>query len=129
MSMILKNAEVVAIKDELATDIIYDSLDYAESPKVDVDEFKAAFEVVEPTRKLWEADPKEDYYQGISVMTVIRRKSDGQLFGYKYWKPIAKHGEDYLEPNGDDHGFDFGDYVFLPVEPFTITGYAHKESK
>lgn len=77
---------------------------------------------------------EEDYYQGVNIMIVIRRKADGRLFGYQVWSPISKHGEMYEESNGSDHGFEWEDqqqydddlqsvYVWLPVEPFSIPGY------
>lgn len=68
-------------------------------------------------------DPQEGWYQGVTFTSVIRRKSDGELFGYNWWEPISKHGEPYFEGNGDDFGLGYEDYVFLPVKPFTITGY------
>lgn len=96
----------------------------------------------------------EDYYQGLTVMTVIRRKSDGRLFGYCWWDDISKHGESQYSSNGDEHGFEWDDdvrfageekdaeaddeedsdgastvYVWLPVEPFTITGYQFPEAE
>ena len=83
------------------------------------------------------ADPNEGFYQGIEVMAVIKRKSDGRLFGFQYWTPIAKYSETEIEPNGEEvglpfevpDGFDWNNdyypsaYVWLPIEPFTITGY------
>lgn len=77
----------------------------------------------------------EDKYQGLNLTRLIRRKSDGALFGFTYWKDISKHGESSIESNGEDHGieweitpgFNWDDwisvYVFVPVEAFTITGY------
>lgn len=80
-------------------------------------------------------NPAEDYYQGMEFTSVIRRKSDGKLFGYTYWKPLAKYGDWDLETNGEDHGFETeydDDYeeilkgpfwVWLPVESFNVQGY------
>lgn len=76
-------------------------------------------------------DPDEDWYQGVSATAVIRRKSDGKLFGYPYWTSISKHGEPYIQDNGEHHGFEDSEaavYVWLPVEPFTITGYKVTEA-
>lgn len=78
------------------------------------------------------ADPNEPYYQGINFMSVWKRKSDGKCFGYQYWESIHKHGEPYIESNGDSHGIDWQDprgeaFVFVEVEPFTITGYKFDE--
>ena len=68
------------------------------------------------------ANPREDFYQGFAAMRVIRRKSDGQLFGHEYWETASK----YEEPIDD---LDDGIVEFLPVEPFTITGYKWEGSE
>lgn len=68
-------------------------------------------------------DPKEEWYQGVTFTALIRRKADGTLFGYNWWEPVAKHGEPYYEPNGDEFGLDYGTWVFQKVTPFIITGY------
>lgn len=119
-----------------------------------MDKFNELFERVKGPGKSdnFLANPDEDWYQGIAVMAVIKRKSDGRLFGYEYWTPIAKYGDAHYEANGGDHGFlspwddaytpvgfegeepvakhadgDEDDptyvWVWLPVEPFTVTGY------
>jgi len=125
----------VIIYDSLGEDVIWDQLEYSEIPER-VQAFQELFEIVEP-RRYWMANPNEDFYQGIEVMIVIRRKSDSRLFGFNYWTPVSKHGEAQVESNGDSNGFDWdipddydwnedyypNPYVFLPVEPFTITGY------
>lgn len=82
----------------------------------------------------------EDFYQGLNMITVIRRISDGKLFGYSWWDDISKHGESYIESNGDEYeeleqdtdveGFDWDRdwisyYVFQPVEEYSITAYRH----
>lgn len=129
----------VIIYDELAKSVIIAMLGYAYDDDEAVAEakFSELFEIVKPDQKLFFADPADSFYQGVNAIAVIRRKSDGTLFGFQYWTPIAKYGEPSFEPNGDDHGLEFdvpdgfdweNDYypepfVFLPVEPFTITGY------
>lgn len=58
----------------------------------------------------------------IDCMRVIQRKSDGQCYGYSY-EYSAKYGESDA-PNGSEHGIKNPNaYVWLPVKPFTITGY------
>lgn len=79
----------------------------------------------------------DDFYQGLNMITVIKRKSDGKLFGYSWWRDNSKHGESDIESNGGQFGlecdvsaedFDWYDdfvyyYVFQPVEPYSITAY------
>ncbi|KQO98407.1 hypothetical protein [Leifsonia sp. Leaf264] len=129
----------VVICDKLAVEVINEMLEYSEIPEAAAG-FLELFDVVKPTGYFL-ADPNADFYQGLDVMAVIRRKSDGRLFGFKYWTSIAKYPDTSIDPNGEDHGFEFdfdsaanhdwekdhiaSVYVFLPVEPFTITGYKH----
>lgn len=77
----------------------------------------------------------DDFYQGLNMITVIRRKSDGKLFGYSWWNDISKHGSPYMESNGDEFGLEAyedteGDdgwctfYVFEPVhQNYDIVSY------
>lgn len=128
MSFITDNGDQIIMGRELAHEIIFDMLDYPTSDPAGVEEFKASYDSMVPEAGYHHADPNEDYYQGINVMAVIRRKSDGALFGFPYWTPIAKHADPYIEGNGDKFDRDWDDYVFVPVEPFTITGYKTKEN-
>lgn len=127
---IISEPDRVILRGEWGGEVIYDVL---WSDTENIAEFEAAFEIV-PGYHM--ADPNESFYQGIEFMALVRRKADGRLFGYPYWKPVAKHAEaPDAEPNGDDHGFestwnaDYTEYVdgpywvWLPVETFTITGY------
>lgn len=79
----------------------------------------------------------DDFYQGLNMTTVIRRKSDGKLFGYHWWDDISKHGEPYVEANGSEFDYDgdseldedgisevwYSYYVFQPVEKWVYEGY------
>lgn len=127
----------VILFDELATDVIHDMLGYGEDPE-GVEAFLHEFEpLVNPHTHYWLGNPEDTHYQGLDVVAVIRRLSDGRLFGFQFWKPVSKHGEAYVEGNGIEHGFDWeipdgykwdedyypDTYVFLPVEEFQITGY------
>jgi hypothetical protein len=118
----------VIMRGDWATEIIHD---VAWSETENIDAFKAEFEI----------DSKdhlraEDYYQVITFMRVIKRKSDGRLFGYPFDAAPGNYAmevEDYS--NGEDHGFEYewdaeaddikcGQvWVWLPAEPFVITGY------
>ena len=129
---IVNEPDRVIMNGEWAGEVIYD-VTYSGTPHIE--EFEAEFEIV-PGYHM--ADPAESFYQGVEFMALIRRRSDGRLFGYPYWKPVAKYAEcDDVGPNGDDHDLEptwtddtyeeYADgpfYVWLPVEPFTITGYA-----
>lgn len=70
-----------------------------------------------------------DFYQGLNMITVIRRKSDGKLFGFSWFDDISKHGESYMESNGYDfdieHEGNYSYFVFEPVKPYTITSYEY----
>lgn len=119
----------VILRGELATDVISD-VAWSETPGID--EFKESFEVLGDD---FPGDPKESWYQGVTFTSVIRRKSDNRLFGFSWWTPVSKHGEPFIESNYEEHGIEVeytkdwepigGEpFVFLPVEPFTVTGYA-----
>lgn len=113
----------------------------------DHDRFELIYELVPNTdsqgreyEMVTQALADTDFYQGLNMVTVIRRLSDGKLFGYFWFDDISKHGESYVESNGEDFGLkgydDSGDfdwdneyvsyYVFEPVEPFDIQGYRSK---
>lgn len=117
----------------------------------DEDKYDLLYEMIPNTDRdgreyemVTQALESEDFYQGLNMITVIRRKSDGRLFGYSWWDDISKHGESYIEENGDEYGieqpkdtdsddFDWDNdwvhfYVFVPVEPFNIIGYREVSS-
>lgn len=123
----------VIFRGELATEVIHGVLWNGSDH---VDKFNELFEDVGQ----FPGDPGEDYYQGMSFTRVIRRKTDGRLFGFTYWEDISKHGESFVESNADEHGIKVqydadwepigGEpFVFLPVTEFKITGYTTEESK
>jgi hypothetical protein len=138
VSRFVAEEDRVILRGELATDVLFGTA-YSATPAFD--EFDALFEIVEGTHLA-----EEDYYQGLRVMALIRRRADGRLFGYQYFDDISKDSKYTLqEPNGDEHGFEWDDaleveldedgeaddlnkvYVWLPVVPFTITGYRFGE--
>lgn len=121
----------VIMRGEWATEIIY-NVTWSETENIAA--FETDFEIVDGDHQAG-----TDYYQGLAFMSLIRRKSDGRLFGYPTWRPLAKHADTGdVDPNGEDHGFEYefdtdynvigGEiYVWLPVETFTITGYRIKD--
>lgn len=123
-------SEYITLPWEITETLCYSGGDYGWNlAKDDPDRlaFEAEFEVV-GNRIL--ADPDETWYQGVSFVAVIQRKRDGALFGYNYWEDISKHGEAFVEPNGYDYEeVDDDMAVWLPVEPFTVTGYQTKKEE
>jgi hypothetical protein len=124
---------------DLGDSVIWDSWwDIDESIK---EIFLNTFDILKPAyMSYWLAD--NDFYQGLNVMSVIRRKSDGQLFGFQWWNDISDNGESYIEGNGDEHGYELDDsvadkltseewdalpsiYVWTPVEEWSLKGYRH----
>lgn len=137
------NEDEVVILGDAARDILFadkGEIIFSRESITDaqVEEFNSLFAILAEDNVL--GDPNEDFYQGVTFIKVIRRLSDDKLFGYTYWTPVSKNGETYLEANGTDHGYNFPDeltdapgfnwdedyvsaWVFLPVKPFTVTGY------
>lgn len=117
---IINEPDRVVLTGEWASEVLYD---VTYSGTENLEKFNEQFETVHGD---FPANPDEDYYQGMLFMSLIRRKSDGRLFGYERWEMLAKYDDaPQAEPNGWDYGFETDDdvYVWLPVEPFTITGY------
>lgn len=80
----------------------------------------------------------DDFYQGLNMVSVIRRLADNKLFGYFWWDDISKYGDSFVEPNGEEFGlecdcsaddFDWDNdyyvsyYVWVPVEEYPIKAY------
>lgn len=86
--------------------------------------FEAEFEVL---GNKFLSDPNQSWYQIVHFVAVISRKSDGKKFGYFYVEDISKHGQAYIEPNGDDYGLGDEYAVWFEVEPFNYGGYDKKE--
>lgn len=109
----------------------------------DPDEYYASKETIQQFHEQFEqikrgADcinvPYEAFHQIVNFVQLIRRKSDGQLFGFEYDRT---DGQVLVEPNGDENGYEFHYhsnfdwdqdynpvvYVFLPVQEVNITGY------
>ena len=118
----------VILRGELAESVIFDGLEWSDSEHVEA--YRALFEGVGK----FPGDPSESYYQGLTFTCVIRRKSDGRLFGFSYWEDISKYGEPSVEPNGDEHDLEreydeewepIGGavFVFLPAKEFQVQGY------
>lgn len=122
----------VVLFDDLGSEVIYGVLEptssWSEVPQEIINSFFEKFEIV---KGKFPGNPEEDYYQGMDFTRVIRDKDSGNLYGYTYWEDISKHGESFLESNGDEFGYDFdwdddyypSVYVFLPVREFSVKGF------
>jgi hypothetical protein len=130
--LIVDAPDKVAFRDGLGHDLAWG---YAEDATAEqMAAFHAAYEQVK--------NGDDDYfhtdgglYQGTTLMRVIRRISDGKLFGYAHWQGGGKYGEAFVEHNGDDHGFpsryNWEDgveedelwWVFLPVVSKPLPAY------
>lgn len=91
----------------------------------EMDKFLMLFEVVKPQGYAVHLAPREERYNNgdVNCMKIIRRKSDGTLFGYKF---SESRGDDYYDSNGEKYGLNGKNryaYVWLPVKAFPITGY------
>jgi hypothetical protein len=91
----------------------------------DMDKFLSLFEVVKPEGYPVHLAPRKERYSNgdLHCMKIIKRKSDGTLFGYEY---SETHGDEYCDSNGEKYDLNGKNryaYVWLPVKAFTITGY------
>jgi hypothetical protein len=132
--MIVDAGDKIALRGDLGHDVAWNFLDYGDAAVDDIAAFQESYELVRNgTDDWWHTDG--DLYQGTTLMRVIRRKSDGKLFGFSYWQGGGKHGEADVEHNGDDHGFpskyhwedgvdeDEVWYVFRPIIEKPIPAY------
>lgn len=138
---IIERPDLIAFRDDLGSSVCWASIDddYTEEAKAHKATFAAAgYEYVKNGSDDW-FHTDGDLYQGSTLMRVLRRKSDGKLFGFSYWEGGGKHGETMIEHNGDDHGFpskcDWEDdveqderwYVFRPIVEKPIPAYVFEQ--
>lgn len=130
----------IVVYDHFAEAVVYNNLEEDEDESDEYNEsikaFIAMYEVLSNGQSYYcqfMTEQNPDFGEGMTVMSVIRRKSDGRLFGFSHW---ANGGYSSMEPNGDDHDLeDVEDddtcassiYVWAPVEPFVITGYSFRD--
>ena len=110
------------------TESIVDADPASASNTEEMERFLLQFELIRPKKdRVHLAQEVEEYGNGdIHCMSVIRRRSDGKMFGYPY---TNSRGDRYLESNGKWQGVtdERTSYVWLPIMPFTITGYTFVE--
>lgn len=123
MDNIISNDDGVVLFGELAENVI-EGLFKDDDPEMS--EFLEEFEFVGNT---FLSDPKEEFFDQVYLMSVIKRKSDDKLFGFEYSISVPEdnsdespyvYSSDEMEdaPEVEDDG-----YVFMPVEPFNFPGY------
>lgn len=125
----------IAIFDELGRAVVTNDIRYDASLEKEVAGFYDEFRVVNDGRML--SNPNETFNEEIDLIRVVERLSDGNLFGFEYSEDISEHGEAYVNPNGEEHGFDFEwdddyfpqVYVFLPVKKFKMVCYEVDENE
>jgi len=128
--MFVDEGDRVVLRGELGDNVVLD-VTWSETPGIA--EFSAQFDI-----DAHEYLADDDTYQGVNVLRIITRKSDGAKFGFKYWVPGNEGWDTIYEPNGEECGIEYefdanyevvgGEaYVFLPVKPATIPTYAFTE--
>lgn len=123
----------VILRGQLAEDIIHGYFTFMEKDTPGYDDFVAQFETPDED---FIATPADAWHNWGYYMRIIKRVSDGKLFGYPYNDTVHPHSQGAeFENNAEENGLtvEYGDgyqdvvdgmpYVFLPVEPFTMTGY------
>lgn len=117
----------IAVFEDFGEALIRNRLGYDTSLESARNAFYEKFDVVNYGRVM--SNKKEEFFDQIKFIRLIERKSDGKLFGFTYAEDISLGGKAYVHANGDDYGYEWEDedspiaYVFLPVKPFTVTGY------
>ena len=89
---IVDQPDKIAFRDELGSSVCWASIDddYTDEAKAHKVTFDAAgYEYVKNGSDDW-FHTDGDLYQGSTLMRVIRRKSDGKLFGFSYWEGGGK---------------------------------------
>ena len=82
-------------------------------------DFKAEFDVVTSDALL-----NDDFYRGTNHMFVIKRKSDGELFGMTYYYNNNKYKISYFTEKSDGEF-----YELLPVRQFYIEAYEYGKAE
>jgi hypothetical protein len=120
-----KDEGIHVITYDITDDIMIDDTSNSRHQE-EMDKFLALFEIVKPEGYAVHLAPRKERYSNgdVNCMKVIKRKSDETLFGYSY---SEARGDEYCDSNGEKYGLNGKNryaYVWLPVKPFTITGYA-----
>lgn len=131
----MEKPDMVVLFGKLAMNVIRGYISFSQDAP-GTEEFLAEFEVPE---NFYLGDENESFNDYITRMHVIVRKSDGQMFGFKHWADTINQDVDY-DSNAYQHDIeidttgwtdeDWGSsypspFVFLPIVPFTITGYKY----
>ncbi|QIG58016.1 hypothetical protein SEA_PAULODIABOLI_332 [Microbacterium phage PauloDiaboli] len=123
----LGGAEFLVLRGELGSTVLWNVGYPGESEAYDA--FVSEY-VIDGTDYL--GDPAEEHYQGTTFTRLIRRKSDGKVFGASYW---WNPGIDMIEGSAVEVDLDAlgvtvdwensepDPVVFLPVRKFVRLGY------
>lgn len=119
--------EFIVLRGDLGSEVLWN----VGGPWVDGwKEFVSEFEIDDED---YLGDPKEDHYQGTTFTRLIRRKSDGAVFGQTVWRNPGmdqiedQPGDSCVERLGIFVDWDNGEEeptVFFPVREFFRKGYA-----
>lgn len=117
--------DIHVITYDITDDIMMDETRNSRQQE-EMDKFLTLFEVVKPEGYAVHLAPRKERYTNgdVNCMKIIKRKSDGAIFGYEY---AESQGDAYYGSNGEKYELNKNNryaYVWLPVKPFTITGYA-----
>lgn len=131
---IINEPERVILFGEVATDFLKDYIFFSDKTETDPAE-KKLFELFELEEGFNMADDQVGARYPERMFT-LKRKSDGKVFGFQH--PVDPSGQyEDFDSNGDSNEVEVDTdnwteedwdeypvpYVFLPVVPFTLTGY------
>lgn len=130
---IINEPERVILRGELAEAVMHNSLDYTWD--VTADDLAAFADLFTVDETDYIGDPDDSFYQVVTFTRIIRRHSDGKLFGCTFTNSPGndsyeqEHEQDLdkygVEVEWDDNQevVDGFPVVFLPVKEFTRVGF------
>lgn len=134
-SHILNEEDRVGFLNELGHDVVWDFMKYgSESSAEQKAEFDELFEHLGSGHHT-----NGSFYQGITYITLIRRKADGKLFGHDYWESYddgRMYGEGFTSDDSLNKYDEENDWetleewhFFLPVELKPLPAYRFVEAE
>ena len=89
MKHIINDEDRVGFLNELGHDVVWDFM--GNGGEATAEQKAEFYELFDHLRDSHHTDGAS--YQGTTFITLIRRKSDGKLFGHDYWEGGGKYGE------------------------------------